>query len=65
LDEKRKIGEVEFIIDVDKRRPSDKRLWAPLLPWNCETLVERIIEEFGVKAIIHVGGIFREELWVF
>jgi hypothetical protein len=56
------MGDAEFIIDVDKRIPDDQRLWAPLLPWDFETLMERMIKELGVKTISHVGGFFHEQV---
>jgi hypothetical protein len=62
LDQKRVERSAEFIIDVDKRRPDDQRIWAPLLPWDFETLMESMIKELGVKNIRDVGGYFREEL---
>jgi hypothetical protein len=62
LDEKRIKRSAEFILDVDKRRPDDQRIWAPLLPWDFETLMERMIKELGVKGIRDVGGYFLEEL---
>jgi hypothetical protein len=52
----------EFIIDVDKRRPDDQRVWALQLPWNFETLMECLIIELSVKAISDVGGFFCEDL---
>jgi hypothetical protein len=62
LDEKRIERCAEFITDVDKRRPDDQRLWAPLLPWDFENLMEHMIKELGVKNIRDVGGYFQEEL---
>jgi hypothetical protein len=61
LDEKRIKRSAKFIIDVDNRRPDDQRVWAPLLPWDFETLMERMIKELGVNGIRDVGGYFREE----
>jgi hypothetical protein len=62
LDEKRIERDAEFIIDVDKRRPEDQRLWAPVLPWDFENLMEYLIKELVVKGISDVGEYVREEL---
>jgi hypothetical protein len=61
LDEQRIERDAVFIIDVDKRRPDDQRLWAPLLPSDFEKLMERMIKDLGVKGIRDVGEYFREE----
>jgi hypothetical protein len=62
LDEKRINPNAEFITDVDKRRFDDQRLWSPLLPWDFEILMKRMVKELAVKSIRDVGGYFREEL---
>jgi hypothetical protein len=62
LEEKRIKPNAEFIIDVDKRRPDDQRLWALVLPWDFENLMKCMIKKLDVKGIRDVGGFFREDL---
>jgi hypothetical protein len=62
LEEKTKIHHVEFIVDIDKRRLDDKRLWEPLLPWDYLNLVEGIFKVFGVKGIENITIIYRKEI---
>jgi hypothetical protein len=62
LDEKRKMPDTEFSIDIDKRRPDDQKLWAQFLPRDFETLMECMIKELGVKAISDISGFFREQV---
>jgi hypothetical protein len=67
LDEKRKMRDAEYTLDVDKRKPDYQRLWAPPLPWDFETLMEHMINEVGVKGIGDVGrflgGAWRSFEW--